>query len=649
MTQAGSRYRVSVRGLLLGVCAVALTFAVNIAWVLNDRDRELEIEGAKTRIIQFTTLTLRSVDRFVKQEESAEILQYTLRRAATAQFGARYEIVDRRGRVVADSGMMRATGAFDPALLRRILEDKRPKLFYDARTKFLRYAIVFSGNTVDDYYVILNTTDLSSTLANLNLKFRNRMASEVGIFIAFFTALAAILWLLLLRPASELQQFGWQVARGDLGPGPRRFLGREMDECREAFVSALRTIFDQRREIESKNAELSVLLQFQKVKLAETEAVHLSILSTAHEAIITIDSDMRVIAFNPAAEIMFGYSADEIVGDAIEKLIPERFWADQDRFLRGFATSPDATLRIKNWRNMIGLNRSGHEFGTATSISKATIAENIWLTIIFRDMTDMILAESKLQAMAVEREESLAIAVESNRAKSSFLATMSHEFRTPLNAIIGFSSMIDNEIFGSIQVDKYKEYVKDIHASGEHLLSLVNDILDLSRIEAGKFEYDIEPLSGVAAINEVVAFLTPLAAGNTVTLVPPGNSAFDSILGDRRAVHQILTNLIGNAIKFTDAGGKVQMHVRPLPEDGLVALVVEDNGRGIPSDKIAGLGSPFFQVASPMHRDRGGSGLGLAICKSLITGLGGRLEIESEVGKGTIVRVLLPKGPGLRQ
>ena len=238
--------------------------------------------------------------------------------------------------------------------------------------------------------------------------------------------------------------------------------------------------------------------------------------------------------------------------------------------------------------------------------------------------------------MALIRAES------ANKAKTSFLATMSHELRTPLNAIIGFSDLIKSEVHGPIDRDKYREYITDINESGRHLLSLINDVLDLSRIESGKYDLEIVP-TFIGDVWEPVARMTISAATEkNVTVFPPDANSPLSFMGDRRAVVQILTNLIGNAIKFTPSGGSVTITTEQKDALRESAIVVCDSGIGIPHDMLADVVKPFVQVESAFSREHGGTGLGLSICQSLTLAMGGHLDIESEHGKGTTVRVWLP-------
>ncbi|MBL8701044.1 MAG: PAS domain-containing sensor histidine kinase [Alphaproteobacteria bacterium] len=232
-------------------------------------------------------------------------------------------------------------------------------------------------------------------------------------------------------------------------------------------------------------------------------------------------------------------------------------------------------------------------------------------------------------------------AEEANRTKSAFLANMSHELRTPLNAIIGFSDAIKQQLFGPIANKRYLEYITDIYASGLHLLSLINDILDMSKIEAGKYEIHPEAVEAAEVADASARFVRVRAEEAGVTLAV--EAAPDvKLAADRRALKQILLNLLTNAIKFTPKGGSVTLRVNDAGD--WIEFLVLDTGIGIPAKDIARLGQRFEQVDNTMTRRKEGTGLGLALCRSLAELHKGTITITSEVGQGTTVTVRLPRG-----
>lgn len=226
-----------------------------------------------------------------------------------------------------------------------------------------------------------------------------------------------------------------------------------------------------------------------------------------------------------------------------------------------------------------------------------------------------------------------------NRAKSEFLANMSHELRTPLNAILGFSEILQNQMFGPLGSEKYDEYAKDIFDSGRHLLNVINDILDMSKIEAGHIKIDCETVDLSSLIEETLRFTSIPAREKNIRIQQDICSGL-SMMADRRAMKQVLLNLLSNAVKFTNQGGQVSLRARRL--DGAMMLTIQDTGIGIPKAHMAKIGQPFEQVQSQYAKSQGGSGLGLAISRSLVQLHGGKMRIRSQEGVGTIVSIRIP-------
>ncbi|MGB3500352.1 MAG: ATP-binding protein [Mesorhizobium sp.] len=226
-----------------------------------------------------------------------------------------------------------------------------------------------------------------------------------------------------------------------------------------------------------------------------------------------------------------------------------------------------------------------------------------------------------------------------NRAKSEFLANMSHELRTPLNAIIGFSELMQSQLFGPLGSDRYEEYSRDINSSGNYLLGVINDILDMSKIEAGRFSLDREKINLAPLIEEATRVIS-LQAETKLIEVKANISPSMTINADRRAIKQIAINLLSNAVKFTPNGGKVTVRARKVSD--AIQLTIEDTGCGISKEALKKIGNPFEQVENQFTKSHAGSGLGLAISGSLAKLHGGALKIRSRPGIGTIVSVRIP-------
>lgn len=264
--------------------------------------------------------------------------------------------------------------------------------------------------------------------------------------------------------------------------------------------------------------------------------------------------------------------------------------------------------------------------------------EAVALYGVMQDVTERALQEKELREAKDAAERAYA-------AKSQFLANMSHELRTPLNAIIGFSEMMQRQLLGPIGTEKYLEYITGIRESGEHLLDIINDILVMSKIEAGKYELMLEEIS----VSKTVALAAHMMEGKAMEaevkiITPPSENEGRMIVADRRAILQVLLNLLSNAVKFSEKGGEVRIE-RSEGQNGAggyVLIRVIDEGVGIPANKLASITRPFEQASAHYAREHEGTGLGLSITKDLVEMHGGGLQIESEVGVGTTVTVRLP-------
>jgi two-component system cell cycle sensor histidine kinase PleC len=254
-------------------------------------------------------------------------------------------------------------------------------------------------------------------------------------------------------------------------------------------------------------------------------------------------------------------------------------------------------------------------------------------------VTDLRQSQQKLESQARQLTELAQSAAEANQAKSKFLANMSHELRTPLNAIIGFSEIMASGMFGALGSEKYVEYCRDIHRSGEYLLDVINDVLDMSKIEAGRLKLDLESVELDHELSDALRVVTTRAEEKKLKITSRIASGI-RLTADRRALKQIALNLLSNAVKFTPENGRIT--VRGRLSRGAVVVGIQDSGIGIARDALQKLGRPFEQVASQLTKTHHGSGLGLAIAKSLVELHGGVMRIRSTLGAGTTVVVRLP-------
>ena len=261
--------------------------------------------------------------------------------------------------------------------------------------------------------------------------------------------------------------------------------------------------------------------------------------------------------------------------------------------------------------------------------------------LIFKAQKDSLIAD--LQWAKEKADDERKKAENANQAKSAFLATMSHELRTPLNAIMGFSDILKREMFGPLHVEAYRNYANDIHHSGHYLLALINDILDLSRIEAGRREIEEEPVSVLTAVEEANHLLFMKAQEKSIDIRVKISASLPKLMADRRALNQIAINLLSNAVKFTPPRGRVEISAERTADGGL-SISVLDNGPGIPAHEIEAAMGAFSRGSYAKRKAIDGAGLGLPIVKGLMEVHGGSVTIENRSGKGTAVVVAFPAG-----
>ncbi len=369
------------------------------------------------------------------------------------------------------------------------------------------------------------------------------------------------------------------------------------------------------------------------LRLVQAEARELkSILDTATDGVLLLDREGHILASNRSAEALFGYDTHELSGSRFGDLFaPESQRAAFD-YLDGLARNGVASL-LNDGREVIGRVRQGGLVPMFMTMGRIA-DETQKFCAVFRDITQWKKAEEELINAKQQAEKA-------SSAKSDFLAKISHEIRTPLNAIIGFSEVMMGERFGPIANDRYREYLKDIHASGGHLVSLLNDLLDLSKIEAGKLDLNFTGVNLNELTQQCVAIMQPQANQERVvirTSLPP---ALPPIMADARSLRQIILNLLSNSIKFTGAGGQVIVSTA-LTDNGEVALRVRDTGVGMSEKEIQMALEPFRQLATSARWGSGGSGLGLPLSKALAEANRARFTIKSTVNAGTLVEICFP-------
>jgi signal transduction histidine kinase/DNA-binding response OmpR family regulator len=409
---------------------------------------------------------------------------------------------------------------------------------------------------------------------------------------------------------------------------------------------------------ESERRELELRHQ---ARIAETESRMAEVVESAMDAIVTFDGDQKITLFNGAAERMFCMTAAEAVGRSAGDLFPEARRIDYLAAMcvnsdGGAAAQPSASDCEPECAPAVGaftaVRQDGEEFPLEASVSCLDLRNQKVYTLIGRDISERVAAEEALRTQAASLERATAELKATNaelherqsqleeamRARNRFYASMSHELRTPINAIIGYNTLLLDNIYGELN-ERQTQGLTRTHKAAKHLLELVNDVLDLSKIEAGKIEIALQPVTFPALVDELFVTMRPMADehGSSLTLASDGEPI--TVVTDPRRVRQIVLNLLSNAIKF-GRGRPIVVRCANGPDDG-VCISVSDEGHGIAPEDVPRIFDEFVQLAHPSPI--AGTGLGLPISRRLAGLLAGTLDVESTPEVGSTFTLRLPK------
>ncbi|MEX2281834.1 MAG: PAS domain-containing sensor histidine kinase, partial [Gemmatimonadota bacterium] len=370
---------------------------------------------------------------------------------------------------------------------------------------------------------------------------------------------------------------------------------------------------------------------------------------TAAATIITIDGSSTIRYANPAAQKLFGYQPDELVGRSLTDLMPERM---RSRHRAGLTEYMRTGRKHIPWTGaqLPALHRDGREFPVEISFGEFNESGGRGFTGIIRDVSERVRQQEALEEASAELEVSVGELQERSeqaeaaaRSKSEFLAAMSHELRTPLQAVIGYAGLLLAGVHGAMPADQLHP-IERIRASAHHLLGLIDQVLDLARADAGKLTVDRGPIDLCKVTTEAMELLSPQAAakGLTLEVADCPDPRLHSVIADAGRVRQVLVNLISNAVKFT-VEGPVRLEFELEPERALVHVC--DTGPGIAREQLERIFEPFYQTAAGLSERTAGMGLGLAISHELATAMGGGLTVRSQVGKGSRFTLWLPLEP----
>ncbi|MCZ0737369.1 histidine kinase dimerization/phospho-acceptor domain-containing protein [Phreatobacter sp. AB_2022a] len=375
-------------------------------------------------------------------------------------------------------------------------------------------------------------------------------------------------------------------------------------------------------------AETATLTEL-RGRLEEVE----QILDTATDGIVIVAPDGAIESMNRSAEALFGYESAEMKGRSFTSLFAPESHRSAIDYCDGLLANGVASV-LNDGRQIIGRVKQGGLIPLYMTMGRTGPKARPKLAAVFRDMTQWKKAEEDLVAARRQAEQA-------SSQKSDFLAKISHEIRTPLNAIIGFSEVMMEERFGPIGNERYRDYLKDIHASGGHVLSLINDLLDLSKIEAGKLELSFTSVDLNDVVQSTVAIMQPQANRDRVIIRSSLQGKLPNVVADVRSLRQIALNLLSNSVKFTPAGGQIIVSTA-LSEAGEAVLRVRDTGVGMTDAELQAAMEPFRQVATTNPQSVKGTGLGLPLTKALVEANRASFGISSAPNQGTLVEVVFP-------
>ena len=354
-----------------------------------------------------------------------------------------------------------------------------------------------------------------------------------------------------------------------------------------------------------------------------TEFLLADIIAISADAIICIDAEQRITLFNDGAERIFGWNAEEAIGQPLDVLLPERIRDVHHTHIERFRQSPDRARRMGQRQEISGLRKNGEEFPAEAAIAKVTMGDSVVYSVVLRDITEQVELHKRLQRAVFARDETVGV--------------VAHDLRNPVSAVKMLSQAVLNRA-QSLQADDVEQLML-IREAALQMDRLIQDLLDITRVESGRLTIDAQPVTTIALLDGALRTLRPLVEAAGLELVTDFPSTLPRVNADPERIGQVLSNLIGNAIKFGSDGGRIT--VAASASDGEVIVAVSDRGRGITPEQLPHIFDRFWQAGQSNIRTRG-AGLGLPIAQGIIRAHGGQIRAESAPGKGTTLSFTLP-------
>jgi PAS domain S-box-containing protein len=357
-----------------------------------------------------------------------------------------------------------------------------------------------------------------------------------------------------------------------------------------------------------------------------TQFLLADIIAISADAIICIDAEQRITLFNDGAERIFGWTAEEAIGQMLDILLPERVRDGHRGHIDRFRQSPDRARRMGQRQEISGLRKSGEEFPAEAAIAKVTMGDSVVYSVVLRDITEQVELHKRLQRAVFARDETVGV--------------VAHDLRNPVSAVKMLSQALLNRAEWLRPDDT--EQLTLIREAALQMDRLIQDLLDITRVESGRLMIDAQPVTTIALLEGALRTLRPLAEAAGLKLVTDFPSTLPEVNADPERIGQVLSNLVGNAIKFGSQAGEITVAASASANE--VTVSVRDRGRGISPEQLPHVFDRFWQASQSNIRTRG-AGLGLPIAQGIIRAHGGEIRVESTVGKGTTVYFSLPVAP----